>query len=128
FLPDANLSVHPATLDPATTAPENNLIFAAVAPVTPERYWSGFFVLPSIGVERSQYGSLRVYNDGALISFHTGVDYSGQIGQEITAPAPGIVVFKQFTTVRGNATIIDHGWGVYTGYWHQSEQLVNVGD
>jgi len=30
--------------------------------------------------------------------------------------------------VRGNATVIDHGWGVYTGYWHQSVSQVNVGD
>ncbi len=128
FLTDAVLSVDPATIDPATTAPENDLIFATVAPVSPDRYWLGPFVLPSIGFERSQYGSLRIYNGGALIGFHSGVDYSGPIGQPITAPAPGVVVFKQLTTVRGNATIIDHGWGVYTGYWHQSEQLVNVGD
>lgn len=31
-------------------------------------------------------------------------------------------------TVRGNATVIDHGWGVYTAYLHQSEPLVEVGD
>jgi len=128
FLSDGPLTVDPATIDPAVTEPENALIAAAVAPVTPERYWLGPFVLPSVGVERSQYGSLRVYNGGALTGFHTGVDYSGPIGQPITAPAPGVVVFKQLTTVRGNATLIDHGWGVYTGYWHQSEQLVNVGD
>ena len=30
--------------------------------------------------------------------------------------------------VRGNATIIDHGWGIFTGYWHQTEQYVKVGD
>ena len=24
--------------------------------------------------------------------------------------------------------IIDHGWGVYTGYWHQSQSLVKTGD
>ena len=38
------------------------------------------------------------------------------------------MVFAQALTVRGNATIIDHGWGVYTGYWHQSVQYVSVGD
>jgi murein DD-endopeptidase MepM/ murein hydrolase activator NlpD len=31
-------------------------------------------------------------------------------------------------TVRGNATIIDHGWGVYSGFYHQSKILVKVGD
>ena len=41
---------------------------------------------------------------------------------------PGKVVFAAPLTVRGNATIIDHGWGVYSGFWHQSQILVNVGD
>jgi murein DD-endopeptidase MepM/ murein hydrolase activator NlpD len=31
-------------------------------------------------------------------------------------------------TVRGNATIIDHGQGIFTGYWHQEEIDVKVGD
>ncbi len=128
FLNDGPLTVDPATIDPAATEPENALVAAAVAPVTPERYWLGPFVLPSVGVERSVYGSLRVYNGGALTGFHTGVDYAGQDGQPITAPAAGVVVFVQALTVRGNATIIDHGWGVYTGYWHQSVQYVSVGD
>jgi len=30
--------------------------------------------------------------------------------------------------VRGNTTIIDHGWGVYSGFWHQSKFYVQVGD
>jgi murein DD-endopeptidase MepM/ murein hydrolase activator NlpD len=37
-------------------------------------------------------------------------------------------VYSQQVTVRGVATIIDHGWGIYTGYWHQSQSLVKVGD
>jgi len=39
-----------------------------------------------------------------------------------------VVVFAGPLTVRGNATIIDHGWGVYSGYWHQKEIKVQVGD
>jgi murein DD-endopeptidase MepM/ murein hydrolase activator NlpD len=46
----------------------------------------------------------------------------------IVAPADGVVVFAGPLTVRGNATIIDHGWGVYSGYWHQKEIKVKVGD
>jgi murein DD-endopeptidase MepM/ murein hydrolase activator NlpD len=30
--------------------------------------------------------------------------------------------------VRGNATFIDHGQGIFTGYFHQSAIQVNVGD
>ncbi len=39
-----------------------------------------------------------------------------------------MVVFAGPLTVRGNATYIDHGWGVYTGYLHQSQLLVQAGD
>jgi murein DD-endopeptidase MepM/ murein hydrolase activator NlpD len=46
----------------------------------------------------------------------------------IYAPADGKVVFADALTVRGNTTYIDHGWGVYTGYLHQSEMYVEVGD
>ena len=60
--------------------------------------------------------------------FHTGLDFCGRVGTEIRSPADGIVVFAGPLTVRGNATIIDHGWGVYTGYMHQSEILVKPGD
>ncbi|HEY5270928.1 MAG TPA: M23 family metallopeptidase, partial [Anaerolineales bacterium] len=31
-------------------------------------------------------------------------------------------------TVRGNATIIDHGQGVYSGLYHQAEIYVSAGD
>ena len=43
-------------------------------------------------------------------------------------PARGRVVFAGPLEIRGNATIIDHGWGIYTGYWHQSEIRVQVGE
>jgi murein DD-endopeptidase MepM/ murein hydrolase activator NlpD len=30
-------------------------------------------------------------------------------------------------TVRGNGIVIDHGWGVFTGYYHLSKIEVTVG-
>ena len=56
------------------------------------------------------------------------VGVCGGEGLQISAPAPGRGGFAAPLTVRGNATIIDHGWGVYSGFWHQSQILVNVGD
>ena len=38
------------------------------------------------------------------------------------------MVYTGELVVRGNATVINHGWGIYTGYMHRSEILVNVGD
>lgn len=52
----------------------------------------------------------------------------GGIGTEIFAPAAGKVILAGRQVVRGNATVIDHGWGVYTAYVHQSEIFVEPGD
>ncbi len=128
YLVDDPLTVDPATIDPATTIPEQTQIFALAGPATPQRLWDGLFVLPSVGAFRSVFGSLRSYNGGPYNSFHGGVDFSGAEDRPITAPAPGVVVFTGKLVVRGNATVIDHGWGVYTGYWHQSQILVKIGD
>ena len=50
------------------------------------------------------------------------------VATPIYAPAPGVVVWAGPLQVRGNTTIIDHGWGVYTGYWHQAGILVQTGE
>jgi murein DD-endopeptidase MepM/ murein hydrolase activator NlpD len=128
YLVDDPLTVDPATIDPAVTIPEQDQIFSITAPATPVKLWDGPFVLPSVGSLRSVFGSLRAYNGGPYNQFHGGVDFSGGEDRPITAPAPGVVVFTGKLIVRGNATVIDHGWGVYTGYWHQSQILVKVGD
>jgi murein DD-endopeptidase MepM/ murein hydrolase activator NlpD len=80
---------------------------------------------------KSWFGDRRAYNGGDYTYFHAGLDYgvcSESRPFAILAPAPGTVVFTGQLTVRGNATIIDHGWGIFTGYWHQKEILINVGD
>jgi murein DD-endopeptidase MepM/ murein hydrolase activator NlpD len=132
FLYDLPLYVPPETLDPAITAPENELWGLQVLTATDERQWDGPFATPVDAVFAdcwpSRYGSRRSYNDSDYIYFHTGLDYCGQVGNSIYAPAPGVVVYTGSLVVRGNATIIDHGWGVYTAYMHQSEILVQVGE
>jgi biotin carboxyl carrier protein len=124
----------PSTLDPAVTEPELQNIIALTAPFTPTRYWNGVFISPAVEPNcfTSRYGTRRTYkvinSDLEVPGFHTGLDFCGGEGLQISAPAPGRVVFAAPLTVRGNATIIDHGWGVYSGFWHQSQFFVNVGD
>jgi len=129
-----NLYVEPATIDPAVTEPENRQILSITSVVTATRYWDGIFGSPAVYPDQftSFYGTRRVYNglnsDLVVEGFHTGLDFAGGEGLQIFAPAPGKVVFAGPLTVRGNATIIDHGWGVYSGFWHQSQILVSNGD
>jgi len=124
----------PSTLDTAVTEPEVQNIIALTTPSTPTRYWNGTFISPAVEPNcfTSRYGTRRTYkvinSDIEVPGFHTGLDFCGGEGLQIFAPAPGRVVFAAPLTVRGNATILDHGWGIYSGFWHQSQILVNVGD
>jgi murein DD-endopeptidase MepM/ murein hydrolase activator NlpD len=126
--------VEPETIDPVVSEPENEVVFSIVVPSTSEKYWTDVFSSPAVFTDQftSFFGTRRTYfgigTDLTVDGFHTGLDFAGGEGLQIFAPAPGKVVFAAPLTVRGNATIIDHGWGVYSGFWHQSEFLVNVGD
>jgi murein DD-endopeptidase MepM/ murein hydrolase activator NlpD len=127
------LEVDPQTVDPENTRPEDEIWNALTQPVTPERLWDGVFSSPvsrlSADCYPSYYGSRRSYNGSPFNYFHTGLDFCySSIEPQIFAPAAGTVVFTGELTVRGNATMIDHGWGVFTGYMHQAEILVDLGD
>jgi murein DD-endopeptidase MepM/ murein hydrolase activator NlpD len=123
-----------STIDPAVTEPELQNITSITAPATPTRFWDGIFTAPAVYPDcfTSRYGTRRVYkvvnSNTEVPGFHSGLDFCGGEGLQIFAPAAGKVVFAAPLTVRGNATIIDHGWGVYSGFWHQSQIFVNVGD
>ncbi len=132
FLYDVPLSVDPATLDPEVTGPEDSEWYGYASQVNPDKLWQGIFTLPVEPVfaecYASRFGSRRSYNGSDYKYYHTGLDYCGQVGDPIYATARGEVVFAGPLTVRGIATMIDHGWGIYSAYMHQSEILVNVGD
>jgi murein DD-endopeptidase MepM/ murein hydrolase activator NlpD len=135
---DAPLPVDPITTDPTITGPEDALIKSVVSVITPNRLWDGPFKNP-IDVPQGyslfpdcvtdRFGNLRAYNNGPYDFFHAGLDISACGNNlNIYAIAPGKVVFTQLLIVRGNYTIIDHGWGVFSAYSHQSEVKVKVGD
>jgi len=133
---DPLLYVDSGTIDPIATEPELRQLIDITLPSTPTRFWSGDFISPAIAYAEStyftsRYGNRRTYvgkgTELRVSGFHTGLDFGGGTGLPITAPARGQVVFAGPLTVRGNATIIDHGWGVYSGFWHQSKIDVQVG-
>jgi murein DD-endopeptidase MepM/ murein hydrolase activator NlpD len=122
--------VPPETIDPKVIEPEEALIAEVLAPKTPVKHWDGPFEYPSRYYTDefiAYFGTRRSYNNGSYLYYHTGVDFYGN-GVPVYASAPGYVVFASSLTVRGNVTYIDHGWGVYSGYLHQSEIYVEIGD
>lgn len=115
-------------LEPRLVQSELDQVSAVMTGFTPTPYFNGTFSLPSAGPITSIYGTRRSYNGSPIDNnFHGGTDFGGAVGSPITAPADGIVVMAQGLDVRGNVVILDHGWGVYTGYWHLSEISVAVG-
>ncbi len=113
-------------LDPALVKAEDERFDALMAGLTLQRRFDGPFGLPVTGAITSGFGQTRSYNGGVLVRAHGGVDFASA-GASIKAPAAGYVVFMGETDVRGLATVIDHGWGVYSGYWHQSAAHVEAG-
>lgn len=135
YYDDITISVPSETLNPSVTEPENQQI-ASIVSATTTRAWQGEFNIP-VALPfciKDWFGIRRTYlgqgTDIKLNGFHSGLDYgvcSEANPYDIYAPAPGTVVFSAPLTVRGNATIIDHGWGVYSGLFHQEESYVTVG-
>lgn len=115
-------------LDPTLEANEQDLVARVMSTYNPIRAFNGVMGLPAAATIISRFGTRRAYNGGAFDRFHAGTDFAGAPGTPILAAAPGRVVLADALNVRGNATIIDHGWGVFTGYWHQSQIYVQLGD
>lgn len=116
-------------LDPEFTQPEIEKLYALWAVADGPLRWTEPFSRP-IGIAyptTSPYGTRRSYNGGPYASYHAGQDFGAPAGVPVTAPGDGIVVLAEPLNVRGNAVVIDHGAGVFTGYWHLSESFVTAG-
>lgn len=74
----------------------------------------------------AEFGQERVFN-GETQSRHTGLDLRGQVGNPVRAAGRGRVVLAEDLYYSGNGIILDHGLGVYTGYFHLSDILVSEG-
>jgi murein DD-endopeptidase MepM/ murein hydrolase activator NlpD len=114
-------------LDSTTVQTELDKVVAVTGGNSPQRFFSDLIALPAPGAVTSQYGTRRTYTGSTATTFHGGADFGGAVGTPIYAPMGGVVVLAEQLEVRGRAVIIDHGWGVYTGYWHLSEIFVEVG-
>ncbi|MBN1317641.1 MAG: peptidoglycan DD-metalloendopeptidase family protein [Anaerolineales bacterium] len=107
---------------------EQETIDAYFKLVSPDRLWDGYFTLPASADISSSFGNRRTYNVPQTNPYHTGTDLGTPAGTPVNAPAEGVVIFTGPLTVRGNVIILDHGWGVMSGYWHLDSSLVVAGD
>jgi murein DD-endopeptidase MepM/ murein hydrolase activator NlpD len=94
---------------------------------TPRRYWHGNFVRPVPGKLSTPFGLGRILN-GEPRSPHSGVDLRAPLGEPVRAANHGRIVLVGDFFFHGKAVVIDHGWGLYTMYFHLSEVNVAEGD
>ena len=94
---------------------------------TPKKYWYGNFVLPLPGKLSTPFGLGRILN-GEPRSPHSGVDLRAKLGEPVRAANHGRIVLVGDFFFHGKAVVIDHGWGLYTMYFHLSKVKVSEGD
>jgi murein DD-endopeptidase MepM/ murein hydrolase activator NlpD len=94
---------------------EQKSILAVTPSIWPVKGW----VTSEFGVRESPFSS--------GVEFHKGLDISTRFGNEIVAPADGLVVMSSYYPQDGNFVKIDHGRGLATGFAHLSRMVVKQG-
>jgi murein DD-endopeptidase MepM/ murein hydrolase activator NlpD len=116
-------------LDAALIRAENERLNQIVGIFSRQQLWEGLFRAPLQGPLRvtSAFGTRRSYSSGPPTSYHEGLDYGAAVGTSVLAAGAGRVALAEELTVRGKAVVIDHGLGVYSGYYHLSDIAVKAG-
>jgi len=114
-------------LNPEIESQELQTIFELAAPVSDDALWGDQgFIAPISGELTSPFGAVRVFND-TYRTLHTGWDFNARLGDPMVSMAGGRVVFAGLLPIRGHYILIDHGWGIYSGYAHLSLSYVTQG-
>ncbi len=103
--------------DQAAVQQERATLAQVYAGFTPQRLWSGAWILPAQGAITNPFGLQRSINGGPY-SPHTGTDIANEKGTPVVAAAGGTVALATKLYLYGNAVVIDHGAGVFTSYNH----------
>lgn len=113
--------------EPEVERNEYARIDALTADITPQRYWTAdSWTLPMSSGYSARFGQYRILND-VVQTRHTGWDQSAPVGTPVSTIMDGVVIYADTLDIRGNYVLIDHGWGVYSGYAHFSQFNVQAG-
>lgn len=115
-------------IDPVIERNEYARIDAIVSETRAEKFWTDERWVAPIANQpfSSNFGQYRILND-SVQTRHTGWDQTTPSGTPVMAMQAGEVVFAGQLDIRGNYIMIDHGWGVFSGYAHFSQMNVSRG-
>jgi len=114
-------------INPELESDEFTQLDAITENISFEALWDAKgFDLPLDSEIASSFGTYRLLNQ-SIRTRHTGWDQQAPMGTPIGVVATGKVVFAGKLDIRGNYVMIDHGYGVYSGYAHLSQIHVTRG-
>lgn len=102
---------------------EANAIYSSY---TPKALFDGSFNTPLNSFITSDFGKARTFNE-KVASYHSGTDFRAAVGTPIYAANSGIVKIAKDRYFAGKSVVIDHGFGIYSQYYHLSKIKVKVG-
>jgi len=94
---------------------------------TPAKLWADKFSMPVKGRISGEFGVRRIYN-GKPKSYHSGLDIAVPAGVPVHAAAAGTVSLVGDFFYTGNTVFVDHGFGLFTAYFHMSAISVAQGE
>lgn len=80
-----------------------------------------------MGKINNEFGFRRSPFGGRTYEFHSGMDIDGERGDQVIAPASGVVTEAGWKGGYGNMVEVDHGNGLKTRYGHLSKVEVEIG-
>lgn len=120
-LPQSMVDLDPETLERVNK--ESKRMRTLFKGYREERLWRGGFVRPVEGEVTTPFGVRRILNDQPR-NPHTGVDLRAMEGTPIRACNDGVVVLVDELFFNGKSVVLDHGFGMYSMYFHLSEARV----
>lgn len=77
--------------------------------------------------EPSGFG-MRMHPIYKYVKFHSGMDFTANVGTEIYATGDGVVELAEYSPGYGNHVVIKHGYGYSSLYGHMEKMNVRVGN
>lgn len=114
-------------LDPELERAEFARLDSILSAYTPQALWSTEgFRLPINSEITSPFGAFRTLNQTTQTR-HTGWDLRAAVGTPVVAMGAGRVAYAGRLDIRGDYVMIDHGYGIFSGYAHLSQVHVTRG-
>lgn len=99
---------------------------AQLWPVVSEKIWKGRFIMPIKGRIKSSFGLRRIINKQEK-NPHSGIDIEANEGDPVYAPNSGRVALIDDQYLGGKTLVLDHGYGIYSIFYHLFNIKVSEG-